>query len=315
MFSEILLGGGLTAAICGFSETFSENRPSTDGKRVQRIFRLRRPFPKRLRNQGNGRHKKKHVAASGNNRLGNFQRRESFARAARHDERASVGGLETGNNIRPRCFLMFADFIRRLAFDVLRAIDVKIRPINRAVVEVLHAQPADGRLLIVQRFLGVLAPLVRRGNNHPLRERFFARSREERIYVLLLQIMRGVKKLALDRRKVAGRSLLRDKINAGVGLACASRPFHPQPDIAEMIAVIRVFGEKVGDEFLEFVAKVALAGGFLAEDFENVVNGLFRHAVAANRKRQYNYGNRKRAAECHPAVWCGRNAANSKLAI
>lgn len=81
------------------------------------------------------------------------------------------------------------------------------------------------------------------------------------------------------RREVARRAFLRDEINAGVGLVVAPRPFHPQPDVAEMVAVIRVFGEKIGDEFLKLVAKVAVARRFLTENFQDVVNGLFRHAV------------------------------------
>ena len=46
-----------------------------------------------------------------------------------------------------------------------------------------------------------------------------------------------------------------------------------------MIGVIRVLGEKAGNEPLEFVAEIAVAGGFLAENFENVLDGLFLHRV------------------------------------
>ena len=52
-----------------------------------------------------------------------------------------------------------------------------------------------------------------------------------------------------------------------------------------MVGVIRVFGEIRGKEALEFVAKVAVIGGFFAEIFEDVVDGLFSHADRGIRSR------------------------------
>src|SRR6185437_149583 len=104
------------------------------------------------------------MTTGGNHRLGNFQRRESFSRAARHDKFAPVSRFESSLDIGQRDGLVLAEFFLRLELYVLRTINFEIRPINWAFIEVLHAQPSDRRLLIVQSILRVLSPLVCRAN-------------------------------------------------------------------------------------------------------------------------------------------------------
>ena len=53
-----------------------------------------------------------------------------------------------------------------------------------------------------------------------------------------------------------------------------ARPFHPEPKVAKMLGKIGVFSEVSGNQTFKLVAQVAVAGGFRAEDFKNILNGL-----------------------------------------
>ncbi len=146
----------------------------TNGKTAQWLFRLGRPFVESLRQQGNRRNEEKNIATIRDNCFGNLQRGKSFSRPASHDEFATAGLLESDLNFAKSLLLMLLDGILFLELDVLRTVDFEVRPVNRALVEVLHAQAADGNLLVGAGVLGVLAPFVRRGNDQASREGSFA---------------------------------------------------------------------------------------------------------------------------------------------
>lgn len=169
---------------------------------------------------------------------------------------------------------MRAKFLLCLKLDVLWAIDFEICPINRTFLEVLETQLGDGRLLVFAGVKSIAPPLVSSANNHALRERLFARRSEKRINVFLLQIGIRVEEFALDGGEIASGAFLGYKVNAGVTHVVPTGPFHPEPHVTKMIRIVWVFGEKAGNEPLEFVAKVAIVPSFFAEKFKDVVNAL-----------------------------------------
>ena len=52
----------------------------------------------------------------------------------------------------------------------LRMLQVELRPVYRAGVEVLHSQARDGLGLVLEGVFGVLSPLVGGGDDHQRRE-------------------------------------------------------------------------------------------------------------------------------------------------
>lgn len=74
---------------------------------------------------------------------------------------------------------------------------------------------ADRRLLIAQRILDVLAPVIGGADNDAVGEWFFAGSREEAIDVVLLQTVVFGVELALNGVIFAGAGF-GDQINTGI---------------------------------------------------------------------------------------------------
>ena len=69
-----------------------------DGERTDRYLALAGPLLQRLRHQRDRRGQEQHRPARTGVLLGDAQRGERLARAARHDQLASIGRLETGPN-------------------------------------------------------------------------------------------------------------------------------------------------------------------------------------------------------------------------
>ena len=61
-----------------------------------------------------------------------------------------------------------------------------------------------------------------------------------------------------------------------------------------MVLFVQIFGQDIGDEVFKFVAEITVTGGFLAEDFDNVVNGLFHPGIGNYRQLPKLYANGKR---------------------
>src|SRR5690606_17779542 len=112
----------------------------------------------------------------------------------------------------------------------------------------------------------MLAPLVSGGDDDAVEEAVFAfcggellaGRREERVDVGLLQIVAGVKELALDSPVVTSSTLAGHEVNAHIG-APAMRPLIPPPDLCQTVGVLRVGQEVVSYEPLELRTLVTIA--------------------------------------------------------
>ncbi len=204
-----------------------------DGIRPKLYRGLGGPLAQRLRHQRDRRHQEQHRATGRHQVLGDPQRGERLARATRHDQLAPVGAGEVRAGRLQREELVRAQDLAVLTRHHLRGTQAELRPVHARVVQVLHPQPGDRNLLVVQRRLSVLAPRVRRRDDHATGEARRAGRGEERVDVALSQGVRRRVELALDRRQRTGGPLLGHQINPGVGLARPARPVHPQPHVAE----------------------------------------------------------------------------------
>src|SRR5690606_35339815 len=125
-----------------------------------------------------------------------------------------------------------------------RLLRLEARPVDYARFEVGKVEAGDGRLLVDERRLGMLRPVVGRGDDQPVGEGLLPGGGEEGVDVALLEAVVLVVELALDR----------------VDLARARDRYEVDPDVAGVLALPpRPFG--VGKDLLVEVP----VGGLVAE--------------------------------------------------
>ena len=111
--------------------------------------------------------------------LSNTQGCECLPSAAGHDEFASITLLKPGDDILNCVLLMLARNLSGAKTKVLWLLQVELRPVYRAGVEVLDAQAHHRFRLMGERMFGVFAPLVRCRNDDAGGEQLLAGRGEE----------------------------------------------------------------------------------------------------------------------------------------
>jgi len=87
-------------------------------------------------------------------------------------------------------------------------------------------------------------------------------------------------KFALDGAVFAGEKLfLRDEVNAHVADFAFQRKLIPHPDVGKPVLVGGIKFKVAANEALETVPQFAVGNLVFPELRQNVVDGLFRHAV------------------------------------
>ena len=105
-----------------------------------RQFPLVRPLAHGLREQGDGRHQVEHSATAACDVLGDAQRGERLARAARHHQLAAVVCLQPSNHVVEGCLLVRTQAEHRAPQrQVFRPAPRQIRPVERPFGQVAEA--------------------------------------------------------------------------------------------------------------------------------------------------------------------------------
>ena len=251
-----------------------------DGEAVNGLRRFCRPFAEALRHERERGDEEKDRALRCH-ALGDAEGREGLARAARHDELATVGGREAVHDIGERAGLVLAEFLALAEREVLRAQEIETRPVHGTLVEIVDGDEVENLCLTLACVLGVPAPLVRRRDDHPGGESRRSRRGEEGVNVLLRnRVLRQVE-LALDGAKFARRALLRHDVYADVADVPFARPFIPHPHAGESLGVDGIEFKVAADEALEAITEIAVGQCLLAKVREDGVDGRFRHAGRA----------------------------------
>ena len=232
-------------------------RVRADSERTQVQLRLRRPLPQRLTQQRDRRNREQNPCAAtvlGCSALGDLERGERLAGAARHDQLAAVvAGGETREHLLDRGGLMRTRLVtgRFGDVDLQVAVDPGDVPVDRRVSDLRQADPLHRDGLILESVLSVLSPPIGGGDDDPVRERVLARRSEERIDVLLAELVRRLVELALDRRVLTTVPLAGDEVDSGVGLAFTARPVDPPPHFVVLLRQQRIKVEVADHELLE----------------------------------------------------------------
>jgi hypothetical protein len=115
--------------------------------------------------------------------------------------------------------------------------------------------------LVSERILRVVAPVIGRADNDPMREGFFAGSGEEAVDVLFADRVVLREQLALDRVELICARCLRDKIDACVALVDSlfRRPVRVFPHLTVVVAVGRLVPEIAENQLLE--VRALFSGG------------------------------------------------------
>ena len=209
-----------------------------DGQRGDLVLRLLRPDAKALRKERNRRHHEQHRPAL--QFLGDAERGEGLARAASHDELAAVGGLESLQDV-VDCLGLVGEIVEP-PDDGPALLEVEGPGVLDGLAKEGKTDAGDGRVLVLDRLLGVRSPVVVSRNEDALDElrrpafdiEGLAGRGEECIHVLLRDDGPRLVALALDRREVA-EGVARDEVDSDV-VAVLVGKLAPQPDVREVDA-------------------------------------------------------------------------------
>ena len=160
--------------------------------------------------------------------------------------------LEARHHRAARTHLMVA---RNLALAGLRCLrrPQRIRaPINVRIAQIRQRDARNRDLLTLDRVLRVLTPRrPRRVHDDAAAERLFARRRQERVNVRLLNAVTQCVELALNgHRALSVADGDRHKVDSRVARA-ALRPLAPQVDFLELVRETRVMEQELARELLE----------------------------------------------------------------
>ena len=103
-----------------------------------------------------------------------------------------------------------------LGLKYRRLMGLVCSPVNLAFLQIVQIYLAHWRLLILQRVVGVLAPVVCRGDDDAARKGLLTRRGKKAIDVGLLNFVVVRKEFALDGVVLAGALRPRHQVNAGV---------------------------------------------------------------------------------------------------
>ena len=208
---------------------------------------LHRPFAHRLREQRDRRHQVEDPAAGAGVRLGDSQRGEGLAGPARHHQLAAVVRAKALRYVAACAPLVRAQFERRAEVaQLLRRGADEVGPVERVAGEVVEPQRLAYGLRRGDDLSRVRPPSRAGVDEDAGGERVAARGGDERVDMRLRHA--GVRRVAfaLDGADPA-RALLGDEVDADIGAVETRpprRPFAPQPDAGEPLAVERVLLEE-----------------------------------------------------------------------
>ena len=114
--------------------------------------------------------------------LGNLERGEGLTGAASHDELATVGSLEAEEGIVDGGLLMCTRV--ELGFENRLFVRLEFLPVDLTLLKIVEVDFVDRRGLVVQRVLGIVRPVIGRGDNDSLSEWLLAGGGEEAVDVL-----------------------------------------------------------------------------------------------------------------------------------
>ena len=192
------------------------------------------PLPQGLTHQRDAGSQEEHLEVAvivGTPLLGELERGERLARPARRDPLASVMVPEPLLDLRQRLLLVrpqpVADGLAQLVGERL----LYEHPVDRRLSDLSQANALHGQGLVLQRLLGIPRPVIGGRDDDAIVEPDLvpglARRREERVDVLLLQVVPAVVELALDRGPASGVSVVGHQVDAGVVGALVVFPLLP----------------------------------------------------------------------------------------
>ena len=136
-------------------------------------------------------------------------------------------------------------------------------PVDLTRFQVVQINVADRWLLIDQRVLRIVSPVVRRGDDDAMLERLLPGGGEEAVDVAFLDGVVFRVELALDGVEFACPSGACDEVDAGVGFADAKFVGHvgEHPDVAVEVGVGGLIAEVDADELFEVGAFFTFSDG------------------------------------------------------
>ena len=213
------------------------------------------PFAQELGQQPQGRNQ--HQSALRVQMFLDPQRDVSFARAASHDELATVGSLQPLHHGGSGFVLVVARFGTSFAFD-LRECGKVGGIIQRGFIKVGQQKTHDGFFLRVADLLGIRADAVGGSDQQAVLDLWPVRFAEEFIYIVFGDVV--IERIALGlHRPVVAVLVPKHQINAAVR-APASRPFIPQPHLVNLRRPFGISFEEPFDEVLELLAAFERVG-------------------------------------------------------
>ena len=190
--------------------------------------------------------------AAGRELLGDLERGEGLAGAARHDQLAAVARRQTlPDGLAGLALVRQERLLASRRKDRLRPRPVDLVPVDLGLHQVADADPHHRDGEVVELALDGRAPLLGRGDDDPAGEPLLARGTEEGVDVLLGHVVLGVVELALHRAPAARGDVLRDDVDAVVMGGAPARPLLPEVDLLEAVRELRSSAQVAGDEPLE----------------------------------------------------------------
>ena len=199
---------------------------------------------------------------------------------------------------------------RNLALAGLRRLrrPQRIRaPINVRIAQIRQRDARNRDLLALDRVLRVLPPRrARRVHDDAAAERLFARRRQERVNVRLLNAVTQCVELALngDRACVLVDGD-RHQVDARVARA-ALRPLAPQVDLLELVRETRVMEQELARQLLKERALLALALRartiLIQQGIQRGLRGGWGRLIRAVSSRIVGVGIRFHTGQCHEVV-------------
>ncbi len=264
-----LVDEGLDDVLVALAALFPDLGVGADGEAVQGDGALLGPLGEGLGEEVERGDEEENEPVGAGDLLGDLEAGEGLAGAAGHDELAAVGLLEAEEDLGLGALLMGAQGLFGLQCGGGSGLaGLELGPVDLGVLEVVEVDLADGRLLVGEGGLGVVAPVVGGGDDEAAGEAGFAGGGEEAVDVGFPHAVVGRVAFALDGVVFPGAAGAGDEVDAGVlggdaelGGADLLGPIGEEPDLGVEVGVAGLVAEVGADEFLEVGALLLLGLG------------------------------------------------------
>ena len=258
----------------------------THCKAVQRDGAFLRPLGQGLRQQRQTGYQKQNALALACDALGDLQAGKCLASAAGHDQLAAICCLKSGAHCSQRGVLVRTQRLPGLQDH--GGLGLIPRPVDLAGFQVVQGDLADRRLLVDQRVLGVLAPVVGAAYDDAMSERLATGRSEKAVDVLLLKPVFRIVELALNGMDDPGACFFGHQVDTVIlgAKTVVRRPFGPGPDPTVQVSVGSLVAEIGKNQLLEIGALLTLGHGRTAQRCKHGAQGRFgRRLVRCERSR------------------------------